>query len=76
MSTKKDAQPELLVKFYLGQHEDCSPEAASQIVLRDCSKAALVNRQGGGLAVGSSIPLSSPHFTKGFFVSHEDLMSP
>ena len=49
-------------------------EAASQIVLRDCSKAALVNRQGGGLAVGSSIPLSSPHFTKGFFVSHEDLM--
>ena len=31
---------ELRVKFYLGQNEDSASEAASQIALRDCSKAA------------------------------------
>ena len=51
-------------------------EVAPQIALRDCSKVVL----GEGQYIrfwwrGNSIPLSS-HFTKGFFASHEDLMSP
>ena len=37
LSTKKGVQPESS-KFYLGQNEDCSLEAASQIALKDCSE--------------------------------------
>ena len=46
MSTKKRCTTwELWVKLYLGQNEDCILEAASQIALRDCSKAAVVESQ-------------------------------
>ena len=49
-------------------------EAASQIALRDCSKATVgeVNIQG----FGERGALMKHSFYKRFFVSHEDLMSP
>ena len=54
-------------------------EAASQIAVRDCSKAAVGERQYKVLVKGEFNTISTEPqkgFTKGFFVSHEALMSP
>ena len=67
---------ELWLKFYLGQMRTAAQKVASQISLRDCSKAPV----GGSQYIRfwwrrSSVPWST-QFAKGFFVSHESLMSP
>ena len=44
LAKKKDVQLESF-EFYLGQNEAAAWEAASQIALRDCSKAAVGESQ-------------------------------
>ena len=78
MSTKKkDVQLVTCeLSFIWGKRRSAAREAASQIALRDCSKAAVGESQCMRFWwKGSSIPWTT-QFTKGFFVSHEGLMSP
>ena len=64
------------LSFIWGKMRTAAQETASQIALRDCSKAAVEESQYTKFWWrGSSIPWST-QFTKGFFVSDEGLMSP
>ena len=75
LSTKKGYTTwELWVKFYLGHNEDCSPGAASQIALRDCSKATVRESQYIGFGEGG-VQCHEALILQKVFVSHEDLMS-
>ena len=63
VSTKKDAQLELLVKFYLGQHEDCSPGGS----ISDSSERLIQSSfwlTGWGVGLFNTI---KPSFYKRFF---------
>ena len=51
-------------------------EAASPIVLRDCSKAAVGESQYIKILVKGEFNTMKHSFYKRVFVSHEDLMSP
>ena len=51
-------------------------EAASQIALRDCSKAAVGGKSIYKVLVKGEFNTMKHSFYKRFFVSHEDLMSP
>ena len=74
---KKDVHLESCeLSFIWGKMRTAAWEAASQIALRDCSKVAVGESQYIRFRWRrSSIPWST-HFTKGFFVSLEDLISP
>ena len=63
-------------EFYLGQNEAAAWEAASQIALRDCSKAAVAESQYTRFWWRGSSNTMKHSIYKRFFVSHEDLMSP
>ena len=76
MLTKKDAQLESCeLSFIWGKMRTATWEAASQIALRDCSKAAVGESQYKVLVKGEFNTMKHS-FYKRFFVSHEDLMSP
>ena len=77
MSTKKDVQLESCeLNFIWGKMRTAAQEAASQIALRDCSKATVGGSQyiqgfgEGGVQYHEALILQK------VFVSHEDLMSP
>ena len=63
------------LSFIWGKMRTAAWEAASQMALRDCSKAAVgeVNTYGFGEGGVNTMKHS---FYKSFFVIHEDLMSP
>ena len=77
VSTKTNVQLESCeLRFIWGKMRTEAQEAASQIALRDCSETAVGESEYIRFWWrGSSIPWST-QFTKGFFVSHEGLMSP
>ena len=64
------------VKFYLGQNEDCSLGGS----ISDSSERLLQRGSGGKsmykVLVKGEFNTMRHSFYKGFFVSHEDLMSP
>ena len=77
MSTKKDAQLERCkLSFIWGKMRTAAREAASQIALRDCSKAASGGKSIYKVLVKGEFNTMKHSFYKRFFVSHEDLMSP
>ena len=77
MSTKKDVQLESCeLSFICGKMRTAAREAASQIALRDCSKAASGGKSIYKVLVKGEFNTMKHSFYKRFFVSHEDLMSP
>ena len=74
---KKDVQLESCeLHFICGKMRTAAREAASQIALRVCSKAAVGEDQYIRFWWRGSLIPWDYSFYKRFFVSHEDLMSP